>query len=151
MLKLNELKPADGSRQQGRRIGRGTGSGRGCTAGKGNNGHAARSGTGVKPYFEGGQTPLTRRLPKRGFRSQSKKRYQIVNLRDLAAVDAAGKEMTAEVLFEKGLVQDRTLPVKILGTGDVSKPFAVRADAFSKAAREKIEKVKGNVEVKGRG
>lgn len=151
MLKLNEIKPAAGSNKQRRRIGRGTGSGRGCTAGKGNNGHSARSGTGVKPYFEGGQTPLTRRLPKRGFHSPFKTEFQIVNIRDLAAVDTGGKEITREILFEKGLIRDAVRPLKVLGGGDVARPLVIRAGAFSKAAREKIEKAKGKIEAKSRG
>jgi large subunit ribosomal protein L15 len=151
MLKLNEIKPAAGSNRQRRRIGRGTGNGKGCTAGKGNNGHLARSGSGIKPYFEGGQTPLTRRLPKKGFHSPFKTEYQVVNVRDLAALDAGGKEITPEILFEKGLIRDMVRPVKVLGGGDVARPIVVRADAFSKTAKEKIEKVKGKVEAKGRG
>ena len=151
MLKLNEIKPALGSNRQRRRIGRGTGSGKGCTAGKGNNGHLARSGSGVKPYFEGGQTPLTRRLPKKGFHSPFKTEYQVVNIRDLAALDTGGKEITPEILFEKGLIHDTVRPVKVLGEGDVAKPIVVRVDAFSKTAKEKIEKVKGKIEAKGRG
>ena len=151
MLKLNEVKPAAGSNKQRRRIGRGTGNGKGCTAGKGNNGHLARSGTGIKPYFEGGQTPLTRRLPKRGFCSPFKTDYQIVNVRDLAAVDTGGKEITVEMLFEKGLIQDKARPLKVLGKGELTRPLSVSAHSFSKSAREKIEKAKGKVEAKGRG
>jgi large subunit ribosomal protein L15 len=151
MLKLNELKPAAGSNRQARRVGRGTGSGRGCTAGKGNNGHAARSGTGIKPYFEGGQTPLTRRLPKKGFRGPVRTGYQIVNVRGLAAIDSGGKEVTAVTLYEKGLIKDSARPVKILGKGELARPLTVSAHAFSKAAKEKIEKAKGKVEAKGRG
>jgi large subunit ribosomal protein L15 len=151
MLKLNEIRPAAGSNKQSRRVGRGTGSGKGSTAGKGNNGCLARSGAGIKPYFEGGQTPLTRRLPKKGFHSPSRTGYQIVNLRDLAAVDAGGKEVTVATLYAKGLVKDAAKPVKILGKGEVTKPLAVSAQAFSKAAKEKIEKAKGKAEAKARG
>jgi large subunit ribosomal protein L15 len=151
MLKLNGILPTRGSNKQGRRVGRGTGSGKGCTAGKGNNGHAARSGSGTKPYFEGGQTPLTRRLPKKGFHNPSRTGYQIVNLRDLVAVDAGGKEVTVAMLHAKGLVKDAAKPVKILGKGEVTKPLAVSVQAFSKAAKEKIEKAKGKVEAKARG
>ncbi len=151
MLKLNEIKPAAGSNKQSRRIGRGTGSGRGCTAGKGNNGYLARSGAGVKPYFEGGQTPLTRRLPKRGFHSPFRNRFQVINLKDITGVNAGGKEITAELLYEQGLLQDKDRPLKILGQGELTKPFTIRAHAFSKAAKEKIEKAKGKAEAKGRG
>jgi large subunit ribosomal protein L15 len=146
MLKINEIKPIAGSNKQRRRIGRGTGSGKGCTAGKGNNGHSARSGSNYKPYFEGGQTPLTRRLPKRGFHSPFKIEYQIVNIGELAKIDFGGKEITAELLFEKGLLQDKNRPVKILGEGDVNKPLIIKADSFSKSAKEKIEKAKGKIE-----
>jgi large subunit ribosomal protein L15 len=151
MLKLNGIKAAAGSNKQSRRVGRGTGSGKGCTAGNGMNGHLARSGSGRKPYFEGGQTPLTRRLPKRGFNSPFKTRYQIVNVRDLAAADAGIREITAAVLFEQGLIKDAVQPVKVLGKGELSRPLTVSAYAFSKAAKEKIEKAKGKAEAKGRG
>jgi large subunit ribosomal protein L15 len=152
MLKLNEIRPADGSNRQSRRIGRGSGSGKGSTAGKGNNGCLARSGSGgIKPYFEGGQTPLTRRLPKKGFHSPFKTEYQIVNIRDLSAVETGGKEITAAMLYEKGLIKDAVLPLKVLGKGELTKPLSVSACAFSKAAKEKIEKAKGKAEAKVRG
>jgi len=151
MLKLNEIRPAAGSNKQSRRVGRGTGSGRGCTAGSGNNGGLARSGAGIKPYFEGGQTPLTRRLPKKGFHSPFKTEYQIVNVGDLSAAETGGKEITAAMLYEKGLVKDAVLPVKILGKGEMTRPLSVSAHAFSKSAKEKIEKAKGKAEAKARG
>jgi large subunit ribosomal protein L15 len=151
MLKLNEIRPAAGSNKQSRRVGRGTGSGRGCTAGKGNNGCLARSGAGIKPYFEGGQTPLTRRLPKKGFHSPFKTEYQIVNVRDFSAVETGGKEITAAMLYEKGLIKNAVLPVKVLGKGELTRPLSVSANAFSKAAKEKIEKAKGKAEAKARG
>jgi large subunit ribosomal protein L15 len=150
MLKLNDIKPSAGSNRQRRRIGRGTGSGRGCTAGKGYNGHTSRSGSGTKPYFEGGQTPLTRRLPKRGFHNPFKVEFQTINLKDLNEFDAGGKEITAEVLYAAGLIHDMARPVKVLGSGEVTKPLVVKADSFSKSAREKIEKAKGKAEVKAR-
>jgi large subunit ribosomal protein L15 len=151
MLTLNKIRPVEGSNRPSRRLGRGTGSGRGCTAGRGNNGHAGRSGTGVKPYFEGGQTPLTRRLPKKGFHSPFKTGYQIVNVRTLASVDPGVREITAAALFEKGLIKDAVRPFKVLGTGELSRPLAVSAHAFSRTAKEKIEKAKGKAEAKGRG
>ena len=152
MLTLNEIRPAAGSNRQSRRVGRGPGSGRGCTAGKGNNGCLARSGSGgIKPYFEGGQTPLTRRLPKKGFHSPFKMKYQIVNVRDLSAIETGGKEITAAMLYEKGLIKNAVLPVKVLGKGELTRPLFVSAFAFSKSAKEKIEKAKGKVEAKGRG
>lgn len=146
MLKLNELRPAAGSKKVAKRIGRGTGSGNGSTAGKGNNGDRARSGSFTKFYFEGGQTPLTRRLPKRGFHSPFKVEYQIVNVSSLDGLDN-GKEITIESLFESGLIHNNVLPVKILGNGDLTKTLTVKAHSFSKSAKEKIEKVKGKTEV----
>ena len=151
MLKLNEIKPAKGSNRQRRRLGRGPGSGKGHTAGKGNNGDGQRSGSHTKPYFEGGQTPLTRRLPKRGFHSPFKTDYQIVNLRDLENVDAGGKEINIELLCKTGLIHDLNRPLKILGDGELTKAIIVSADSFSKSAKEKIEKAKGKAEVKARG
>jgi large subunit ribosomal protein L15 len=148
MVKLNELKSSEGSHRRQRRIGRGQGSGRGSTAGKGNNGHKARSGSGTKPYFEGGQTPHTRRMPKRGFHNPFRVNYQIINLRDIAAFDAGGKEINAEVLYAAGLIRDAIRPLKVLGIGEVTKPLVIRASAFSKSAKEKIEKAKGKAEVK---
>jgi len=150
MLKLNELKPQAGSNRQRRRIGRGQGSGRGCTAGKGYNGHTARSGSGTKPYFEGGQTPLTRRLPKRGFHHPLKVDYQTINLKSLNDFDAGGKEITVETLFAAGLIHDTVRPLKVLGSGEVTRPLVVKANFFSKSAKEKIEKAKGKAEVKAR-
>jgi large subunit ribosomal protein L15 len=150
MLKLNAIKPAAGSNRQRRRIGRGQGSGRGCTAGSGYNGHTARSGSGTKPYFEGGQTPLTRRLPKRGFHSPFKNKFQVINLRDLNDFEGGGKEITAESLCAAGLIQDADRPLKVLGVGEVTKPLTIKAHSFSKSAREKIEKAKGKAEVRAR-
>lgn len=149
MLKLNELRPAAGSKKVAKRIGRGTGSGNGCTAGKGNNGHRARSGSSNKLYFEGGQTPLTRRLPKRGFHSPFKVEFQIVNVSVLEKFET-GKEITAEILFQSGLIHNAEQPVKILGNGDLTKSLTVKVDAFSKSAKDKIEKAKGKAEVIGR-
>jgi len=150
-MKLNELKPAEGSNRQRRRLGRGTGSGKGSTAGRGNNGHSGRSGSGHKPYFEGGQTPLTRRLPKRGFFNLFRTSYQIINIGALAGFEADGKEINAEVLFEMGLINDRAKPVKLLGNGEVDKALVIKVDACSKSAKEKIEKAKGKIEVIARG
>lgn len=146
MLKLNELRPAAGAKKVKKRIGRGTGSGSGSTAGHGNNGHKARSGSSNKAYFEGGQTPLTRRLPKRGFHSPFKVEFQIVNVELLESFDST-KEITVESLFERGLIHKVDVPVKILGNGDLTKPLNVKVHAFSKSAKEKIEKAKGKTEV----
>jgi large subunit ribosomal protein L15 len=149
MLKLNELKPGPGSRKTAKRIGRGTGSGQGCTAGKGNNGHKARSGSTNKFYFEGGQTPLTRRIPKRGFTNIFRKEYQIVNVGDLDKIEQVDSDVTVEFLHEKGLIHEIDRPVKILGNGELTKNITVKVHAFSKTAREKIEKAKGKAEVIG--
>ncbi len=150
MLKLNELKPAEGARKVAKRIGRGTGSGSGSTAGKGNNGDRARSGSKEKLYFEGGQNPITRRIPKRGFISPFKVEYQIVNVGSLETVENTGKEITVEYLHELGLIHEVDKPVKILGNGELTKAVAVKAHSFSKTAREKIEKAKGKAEVVSR-
>lgn len=147
MLTLNEIKPNPGSKKTARRIGRGTGSGTGCTAGKGNNGHKARSGFSNKLYFEGGQTPLTRRIPKRGFHNHFKVEYQIVNIENIQNIENDGKEIDVEFLHAMGLIHEVNLPVKVLGNGDLSKVVTVKAHAFSKTAREKIEKAKGKAEV----
>ena len=149
MLKLNDLKPASGSRRNRKRIGRGTGSGTGSTAGKGNNGDKARSGSTNKFYFEGGQTPLTRRLPKRGFTNIFRTVYQIVNIADLEKIENTDKEITVEFLHSNGLVHEVDRPVKILGNGDLTKPLSIKVHAYSKTAREKIEKAKGKAEVIG--
>ena len=149
MLTLNQLRPGAGSRKKHKRIGRGTGSGTGCTAGKGNNGHKARSGSTNKFYFEGGQTPLTRRIPKRGFTNIFRKEFQIVNVGDLEKIDQIDKEITVGFLHENGLIHEVDRPVKILGNGELTKNFTVRVQAFSKTAREKIEKAKGKAEVIG--
>ena len=147
MLKLNELGPNDGSTFTKKRIGRGSGSGQGCTAGKGNNGAWARTGHNYKPYFEGGQTPHTRRLPKRGFNHASKVYFQIVNLSELNVAVTTETEITLQWLFEKGLVLNLKEPVKVLGNGEFSKAVKISANAFSKSALEKIEKANGKAEV----
>lgn len=149
MLKLNDLKPAAGSRKTKKRIGRGTGSGTGSTAGKGNNGHKARTGTSNKYYFEGGQTPLTRRIPKRGFTNIFRTEYQIVNISDLEKLEITDQEIGIEFLHQNGLIHEVDLPVKILGNGELTKKISIKVHAYSKTAREKIEKAKGKAEVIG--
>lgn len=150
MLKLNELKPAAGATKNRKRIGRGTGSGQGSTAGKGNNGDRARSGAVEKLYFEGGQTPLTRRIPKRGFVSPFKVEFQIVNVESLNGLDSKDNEITIELLHKSGLIHEMNRPVKILGNGEITKAVTIKAHSFSKTAKEKIEKAKGKAEVLGR-
>lgn len=147
MLKLNTLKPASGSTTPSKRLGRGSGSGTGKTAGRGHNGAGSRVGVKHKAYFEGGQTSLIRRIPKRGFTSMFKKIYQVVNIGDIDACDIQGKDVDATFLVDAGLIHSATKPVKILGNGDCTKSVTVKAHAFSKSAREKIEKAKGKAEV----
>jgi large subunit ribosomal protein L15 len=144
---MNNLRPAAGSHRETKRLGRGTGSGQGKTAGHGSNGDKSRSGAYQKFYFEGGQTPLTRRIPKVGFHSPFKKEYQIVNVGALEEVDLGGSDVNAESLRKLGLIHEADKPVKILGAGELSKPLVFRVDAYSKSAKEKIEKAKGKAEV----
>lgn len=150
MLKLNDLKPAIGAVKNKKRIGRGTGSGTGSTAGKGNNGDRARSGAKNKFYFEGGQTPLTRRIPKRGFFNSFKVEYQIVNVSSLESLENIPEEISIDFLHNQGLIHEVDKPVKILGNGELTKALNIKAHAFSKTAKEKIENNKGKAEVIGR-
>jgi large subunit ribosomal protein L15 len=145
-MQLHELKPAPGSRRERKRRGRGEGSGLGKTAGKGQGGQKSRSGGGVRRGFEGGQMPLVRRLPKRGFTNIFKKNIVIVNVEDLNRFDA-GEEVTPETLKEKGLIKSLGDGVKILGRGEIEKQLTVKANAFSKSAVDKIEAAGGKVEV----
>ncbi|MFL6516979.1 MAG: 50S ribosomal protein L15, partial [Bacillus sp. (in: firmicutes)] len=137
-MKLHELKPAEGSRKERKRLGRGIGSGQGKTAGKGHKGQNARSGGGVRLGFEGGQTPLYRRLPKRGFTNFSRKEYAVVNL-DALNRFAEGTEVTPELLIESGVVSNEKAGIKILAKGNVEKKLTVKAHKFSSAAKEAIE------------
>ena len=147
MLKMNNLRPAKGSHRETKRLGRGTASGQGKTGGHGSNGDKARSGAYQKFYFEGGQTPLTRRIPKVGFHSPFKKEYQIVNVGALEDADLGGTEVTAESLRKAGLVHEAGKPVKVLGKGELTKALVFRVNAYSKSAKDKIEKAKGKAEV----
>ncbi len=144
-MKLHDLSPAKGSRRARKRIGRGPGSGTGKTAGKGHKGQKARSGYSRRLGFEGGQMPLIRRVPKRGFTNIFRKEVAVVNLRDLADFEA---EVTPETLVERGLVR-RGYPVKILGDGEIETALVVKAHKFSRAAREKIEAAGGSCEELG--
>lgn len=145
-MKQHELRPAPGSRHKRKRIGRGDGSGHGTTSGRGTKGQKARSGGKVHPLFEGGQTPMVKRLPhKRGFTNIFRTRYAVVNLSDLAGF-SANSEVTPERLVAAGLVKSLKEPIKILGDGEVDLPLAVKASKFSKAARRKIEAAGGTVE-----
>ena len=145
-MKLCELSPAPGSTKARKRIGRGHGSGHGKTSGKGHKGQNARSGGGVRIGFEGGQMPLYRRLPKRGFTNIFAKKYVEVNVEELNRFDA-GSEITAEVLKEAGVISKIDDGIVILGRGELEKSLTVKAKRFSKSAQEKITKAGGKVEV----
>lgn len=145
-MKLHELKYTEGSRKSRKRIGRGQGSGTGKTSGKGNKGQNARSGGGVRLGFEGGQTPLFRRIPKRGFNNFNRKEYAVVNVKDLERFED-GATVTITDLIEAKLVKKVMSGVKILGNGNLSKKLTVQANKFSKSAEEEIKKNGGNVEV----
>ena len=146
-MKLSELSPAPGSVRKSFRVGRGNGSGAGKTAGKGHKGQNARSGGGVRPGFEGGQMPLARRVPKRGFNNIFAKPLEIINLSALNAFND-GDEVTAEVLLERGILNKCPYGYKVLGNGKITKKVTVKASAFSKSAREAIEAAGGKAEVK---
>lgn len=146
-MKLHELQPAAGSTTSPKRLGRGTGSGLGKTSGKGAKGQKARSGGGVRPGFEGGQMPLTRRIPKRGFTNNFRTEYATVNVGKLDIFDD-GAVVTTEMLRKAGLIKKELAGVKILGGGELSKKLTVKADQFSAAAKEKIETLGGKAEVK---
>ncbi|RLQ91743.1 50S ribosomal protein L15 [Falsibacillus albus] len=145
-MKLHELKPAEGSRKERNRVGRGTGSGNGKTSGRGQKGQNSRSGGGVRPGFEGGQTPLFQRLPKRGFTNINRKDYAIINLDALNRFEE-GTEVTPELLIETGVVSKEKAGIKILANGKVEKKLTVKAHKFSSAAKEAIEAAGGKTEV----
>jgi large subunit ribosomal protein L15 len=144
-MKISDLAPEPGSRKTRKRIGRGPGSGHGKTSCKGHKGQNARSGGGVKPGFEGGQMPLQRRLPKRGFTNIFQKKYSIINVGSLEKISES--IITPEVLLQEGLIKNTKDMVKILGNGEITKAFTVKAHAFSSSAKEKISKAKGAAEV----
>ena len=146
-MKMHDLSPAVGARKAPKRLGRGIGSGLGKTSGKGHKGQWARSGGGVRPGFEGGQMPLSRRLPKTGFDNRYKKVYSIVNLDDLNRFDD-GAVVDAKALLEAGVLSKiEPYGLKVLGDGELTKKITVQAKKFSKSATEKIEKVGGKAEV----
>lgn len=146
-MRLQELSPAKGSTATRKRIGRGSGSGWGKTAGKGNKGQNARSGGGVRPGFEGGQMPLQRRVPKRGFNNIFATKYAIIHLSDLEKFED-GAEVNAETLLKAKVIKKVYDGVKVLGDGEITKKLNVTAAKFSKSAKEKIEKAGGKAEVK---
>lgn len=147
-MNLHELCPAKGSRKKKKRLGQGLGSGKGKTAGKGHKGQKARAGVSIKANFEGGQMPLARRIPKRGFSNyRFAVRYEIVNVADLEERFDAGSEVTAENLYALRLISGADKPVKILGVGELSKNLSVQANAYSASAAKKIEAAGGKAEV----
>jgi large subunit ribosomal protein L15 len=145
MINLSSLRPSAGSTHKIKRVGRGPGSGHGKQSGGGGKGQKGSSGFKSKSWNEGGQMPLQRRLPKRGFRNPFRVNFQEINIADLAVADTA--EITLAILREKGLLTRKNMPVKILGNGNIEKAITVFAHAFSNSAREKIEKAGGKVEI----
>lgn len=145
-MKLNELSPADGSRKNRKRKGRGVASGNGKTAGRGSKGHNSRSGGGVRPGFEGGQMPIHRRLPKRGFTNIFGDRIAVVNVRDLNRFES-GSVVDEVALVGSGLVKGVRDGIKLLGQGEITIPLSIKVNQVSAAARKKIEAAGGNIEV----
>ena len=145
-MRLHDLSPADGARKNRKRKGRGVGSGLGKTAGRGTKGHNSRSGGGVRPGFEGGQMPLHRRLPKRGFTNIFKTPVEVINIRDLNRFES-GSVIDQKALAEAGLVSRKAKQVKILGQGDLNVALTLQVGSASKSAREKIEAAGGKLEV----
>jgi len=150
-MSLNKLRPPAGAKHAKKRVGRGPGSGHGKTAGRGHKGAQSRSGFRRKRGFEGGQMPLHRRVPKRGFHNPFRVEYAVVNLDTLAEVFDAGSSVTPELLRERGLVRDAAAPVKVLGRGELSKQLTVRAHKFSGSAVRKITEAGGAAETIGGG
>lgn len=145
-MKLHELKAAPGSRKPRKRVGRGPGSGRGQTSGRGDKGQKSRSGASIPPQFEGGQMPLSRRLPKRGFWNPFRKEYSVINLRDLDRIETE-TTVTPLLLLERGLIKAAKDGLKVLGNGELSRPLTVTAHRFSQAALRKIKAAGGAAEM----
>jgi len=141
------LKPPYGAIRKKKRVGRGDGSGHGNTCGRGQKGQKARSGGQVKPYFEGGQMPLYRRLPKRGFKNIFKEEFAIINIRDLVKKFRENEEVTPEKLLEVGLIKKKNKRIKLLGDGDISFPLLIKVHKISQQAKSKIEAAGGKIEV----
>ncbi|GEL07449.1 50S ribosomal protein L15 [Salisediminibacterium halotolerans] len=144
-MQLHELQPAKGSRKKRNRVGRGIGTGNGKTAGRGTKGQNARSGGGVRPGFEGGQMPIIRRLPKRGFKNPNRAEFAVVNLETLNRFED-GTEVTPELLVETGTVKNAQNGIKILGNGSIERKLTVKANKFSGSAKEAIEAAGGTAE-----
>lgn len=145
MSKLLVLSSNKGARMKSKRLGRGNASGKGTYAGRGMNGQNSRTGGGVRPGFEGGQTPLYRKMPKlRGFKNPNRTDYQIINIGNLDAFDE-NEEVDIVKLYEKNLIRNKVNPVKLLGDGEIAKKLTIKVDSVSKSAKEKIEKAKGKI------
>jgi len=145
-MKLSELSPASGSHKNKKRLGRGVGSGKGKTAGRGTKGHNSRSGGGVRPGFEGGQMPIHRRLPKRGFANIFRKKIIEVNIRDLSRFES-GSTVDEAALIRMGLVKGKRDGIKLLGLGEINYPLQIKINRVSENARKKIESAGGSIEV----
>jgi large subunit ribosomal protein L15 len=145
IMKIHELSPAEGSRKKRKRVGRGPGSGHGKTSCRGHKGQKSRSGGGPRPGFEGGQMPLQRRLPKRGFNNMFRKDYNIINIKDLSRFEP-NSSVDAESLRKAGLVKKERDGIKLLGNGEISHPLVIQVHKVSKAAKEKIEASGGKIE-----
>lgn len=145
-MKLNELSPASGSHKNKKRLGRGVGSGKGKTAGRGTKGHNSRSGGGVRPGFEGGQMPIHRRLPKRGFANIFRKKIIEVNIRDLSRFES-GSTVDEAALIRMGIVKGKRDGIKLLGLGEIDYPLQIKINRVSENARKKIESAGGSIEV----
>ncbi len=143
-MDLGSLKPNKGSTKKNKRRGRGEGSGLGVTAGRGHKGYGSRGGSKKRAWFEGGQMPLQRRLPKFGFTNINKIAFQVINVADLQQLET-GKEITVATLFELKMIRKKGIPVKLLGAGELDKKVDIKVDAVSKSAREKVEKAGGTV------
>ncbi|OHE60838.1 MAG: 50S ribosomal protein L15 [Thermodesulfovibrio sp. RBG_19FT_COMBO_42_12] len=147
-MKIEDLRPAEGSRKKNKRVGRGVGSGHGKTSCRGHKGQKARSGgtRGRGLGFEGGQMPLQRRIPKRGFKNRFKKEYAIVNLKDINRIESLDV-ITPEILVERGIIKDLKDGIKVLGVGEIKRPLTIKADAFSASTRAKVNAAGGKVEI----
>jgi large subunit ribosomal protein L15 len=145
-MKLSDLRPAEGSRKKSKRVGRGIGSGHGKTSCRGHKGQKARSGGTKGPGFEGGQMPLQRRLPKRGFKNLFKIEYAVLNLKDISRIEGVDI-ITPEILMERGIIKDLKDGIKVLGEGEVQRPLTIKADAFSDSALAKIAAAGGKAEL----
>jgi large subunit ribosomal protein L15 len=147
IVDLSDLKPFYGAKHKEKRIGRGHGSGHGKTSGKGHKGQKARTGLDIRPFFEGGQTPIIRRLPKRGFKNIFKVEYAVVNVGALSKAFSPNEVVDENSLREKGLIKGKGKPIKLLGNGEINIPLTIRVHAVSRSAKEKVEKAGGRVEL----